>query len=95
MRSQILALLGKLRYNHYHANLTAEFPKDLVWWLHFFQEYNGISMINLAKWTSPAKVFLSDVCFAGYGGVCDEQYFHGMFLPFISEQNLDISSLEL
>ena len=27
--------------------------------------------------------------------VCDDQYFHGVFLSFISEQHLEISSLEL
>lgn len=93
--TRILALLGKLRHNHHHANLTAEFRKDLVWWLRFLREYNGISMINNAQWTSPDKVFLTDACLAGCGGVCDHQYFHGVFPPFISEQNLDISSLEL
>ena len=93
--ARILALLGKLRHNHHHANLTAEFRKDLVWWLRFLREYNGVSMINIAQWTSPDTVFSTDACLAGCGGVCDDQYFHGVFLPFISEQNLDISSLEL
>ena len=48
----------------------------------------GISMINNAQWTSPDKVFLTDACLAGCGGVCDDQYFHGVFPPFISEHNL-------
>ena len=39
----------------------------------------GISMINNAQWTSPDKVFLTDACLAGCGGVCDDQYFHGVF----------------
>ena len=52
-------------------------------------------MINIAKWTSPDAVFSTDACLAGCGGVYDDQYFHGVFPPFISEQNLDISSLEL
>ena len=93
--ARILALLGKLRHNHHHANLTAEFRKDLVWWRRFLREYNGVSMINIAKWTSPDAVFSTDACLAGCGGVCDDQYFYGVFLPFLSEQNLDISSLEL
>ena len=93
--ARILALLGKLRHNHHHANLTAEFRKDLVWWRRFLREYNGVSMINIAKWTSPDQVFSTDACLAGCGGVCDDQYFRGVFPPFISEQNLDISSLEL
>lgn len=93
--ARILALLGKLRHNHHHANLTAEFRKDLVWWRRFLREYNGVSMINIAQWTSPDEVFSTDACLAGCGGVCDGQYFHAVFPPFISAQTLDISSLEL
>ena len=33
--ARILALLGKLKHNHHHANLTSEFHKDLVWWRRF------------------------------------------------------------
>ena len=77
--TRILALLGKLRHNHHHANLTAEFRKDLVWWRRFLREYNGVSMINIAKWTSPDAVFSTDVCLGGCGGVCDDQYFHVFF----------------
>ena len=93
--ARILALLGKSRHNHHHANLTAEFRKDSVWWRRFLREYNVISMINIAKWTSPDAVFSADACLAGCGGVCGNQYFHRVFPPFISEQNLDISSLKL
>ena len=83
--ARILALLGKLRHNHHHANLTAELRKDLVWSCCFLREYNGVSMINIAKWTSPDPVFSTDASLAGCGGVCDDQYFHGVFPPFISE----------
>ena len=93
--ARILALLGKLRHNHHHANLTAEFRKDLGWWRRFLREYNGVSMINIAQWTSPDEVFSTDACLAGCGGVCDGQYFHAGFPPFISQQTLNISSLEL
>lgn len=54
-----------------------------------------MSRINIAKWTSPDTVFSTDACLAGCSGVCNDQYFHGVFPPFIYEQNLDISSLEL
>ena len=93
--ARILALLGKLKHNHHHANLTSEFRKDLVWWRLFLREYNGASMINITKWTSPDEVFSTDACLAGNGSVCNGQYFYGVFPSFISEQNLDISSLEL
>jgi len=59
------------------------------------REYNSISIINIAKWTSLDEVFSTDACLAGCSAVCDDQYFHGVFPTFISEQNLDISSLEL
>ena len=59
------------------------------------QEYNGVSMINIGQWASPEKMFSTDACLAGCGGVCDGQYFHAVFPPFISAQTLDISSLEL
>jgi len=52
-------------------------------------------MTNIAQWTSPDEVFSTDACLAGCGGVCDGQYFHVVFPPFISAQTLDISSLEL
>lgn len=44
---------------------------------------------------SPDEVFSTDACLAGCGGVCDDQYFHGVFPPFIFEQNLYIRSLEV
>ena len=83
--ARILALLGKLRHNHHHANLTAEFRKDLVWWRRFLREYNGVSMINIAKWTSPDQVLSTDACLAGCGGVCNDQYFHGSVLHSLIE----------
>jgi len=65
--------------------------QDLSWWRRFLREYNGVSMINIAKWTSPYEVFSTDACLAGCGGVCDDQYSNGVFPPFISDQNLHIS----
>ena len=93
--ARILALLGKLKHNHHHANLTAEFRKDLMWWRRLLREYNGVSMINTAQWTSPDEVFSTDACLTGCGGLFDVHYFHAVFPSFISEQTLDISSLEL
>ena len=93
--ARILALLGKLKHNHHHANLTAEFRKDLMWWRHFLREYNGQSMINTAQWTSLDEVFSTDECLTGCGGLFDVYYFHAVFPSFISEQTLDISLLEL
>ena len=46
---RILALPGKLRHNHHHATLTAEFRKDLVWWRRFLREYNGLTIVVALK----------------------------------------------
>jgi len=93
--ARILALLRNLRFSHHRANLTAEFRKDIAWWRRFLREYDGVSRISTAQWTSPGEVFTTDACLTGCGGVCNDQYFHAVFPPFVSEQNLAISSLEL
>ena len=96
--ARMLALLGKFQHNHHHTTLTAEFRKDLVWWRRFFREYNGVSMINIAKCTSPDEVFSTDACLAQLRAAAEcvmTSISMRFFPPFISEQNLDISSLEL
>ena len=52
------------------------------------REYDGVSTINIAKWTLRMKCFRP--CLAGCGGACDDQYFHGVSPPLIFEQNLYI-----
>ena len=47
--ARILALLGKMRHNYHHANLSAEFRKYLVWWRCLLWKYIGVSMINIVK----------------------------------------------
>lgn len=47
--ARILALLGKMRQNHHHANLSADFRKDLIWWRRLLWKYIGVSMINIVK----------------------------------------------
>ena len=58
----ILRLLRSMQFNHHHINLNAEFCKDIYWWCRFLREYNGVSMINTANWSSPGEVFSTNAC---------------------------------
>lgn len=93
--ARILRLLQSEQFNHHHINLNAEFRKDIYWWCRFLREYNGVSMINTANWSSPGEVFSTDACLRGCGGTSACQYFHAEFPEFILAQGLDIDCLKL
>ena len=57
---------------------------DLVWWKHFLQHYNGVSI-----------PIYSHACLGACGAVCFGEFFHAPFPPFIASQNLNINQLEL
>ena len=93
--SRILRLLRTVQFNHHHVNLTGDFRKDILWWCKFLREYNRVSMISTAAWSSPGELFTTDACLSGGGGICNDQYFHVDFPDVISAQSLDINCLEL
>ena len=93
--ARILRLLRSVQFNHHHINLNAEFCKDIYWWCRFLREYNGVSMINTANWSSPGEVFSTDTCLRGCGGTSARHYFHAEFPEFILAQGLAINCLEL
>ena len=75
--------------------IPAEVRKDLYWWNKFLPVFNGFSLIDHGSWCDPDIIFSSDSCLSGCGGVMGCRYFHSQFPPFITEQNLHISALEL
>ena len=87
---RILRLLRSVQFNHHHINSNAQFRKDSYWWCRFLREYNGVSMINTANWSSPGEVFSTDACLRGCGGTSARQYFHAEFPEFILAQGLNI-----
>lgn len=93
--ARILHLLRSVKSNQQHINLNTEFWKDILWWCRFLQEYNGVSMISTAHWSSPGEVFSTDACLTGCGGISASQYFHAEFPDFVLSQDLDINCLEL
>ena len=77
--TRILDTLRSLRRNHHRVKLSAEFRKDIRWWLRFINVYNGVSLIPTQLWSTPDSLFSTDACLTGCGGMSSEQYFHVEF----------------
>lgn len=67
-----------------YSYIPVEIKKDLQWWCAFLPVFNGVSMMAIEEWSYP-----------GLGGMFEDQLFHAIFPPFITEQNLHINCLEL
>ena len=92
--SRILALLRTLKQNGHCTRLTAEFRRDIAWWLRFMRTYNGVSMISSLVWTAPDAVFSTDACLSGCGGLTQSQYFHVEFPVDVLARFSEIHLLE-
>ena len=77
--TRILDTLRSLRRHHHRIKLSAEFRKDIHWWLRFISVYNGVSLIPTELWSEPDGVFSTDACLNGCGGMSTDQYFHTVF----------------
>lgn len=75
--------------------IPVDVQKDLLWWDKFLPLYNGISLIDYGEWSSPDKIFSTDCCLTGFGGLCEDEFFHGIFPEFILRKNLSITCLEM
>ena len=60
--TRILDTLRSLRRHHHRIKLSAEFRKDIHWWLRFISVYNGVSLIPTELWSEPDSVFSTDAC---------------------------------
>ena len=92
--SRILVLLRGLKYNNHKVRLTAEFRKDIQWWMNFIQIYNGVSMIKTMDWSKVDQIFSTDACLTGCGALCNNNFFHREFPDFVKQINLSIVHLE-
>ena len=79
--TRILDTLRSLRRNHHRVKLSAEFRKDIRWWMRFINVYNGVSLIPTQLWSAPDSIFSTDACLTRCGGMSSEQYFHVEFPP--------------
>ncbi|CAC5425563.1 unnamed protein product [Mytilus coruscus] len=75
--------------------IPVEVQKDLMWWQRFLSSCNGISMMCFEDWSSPDEIFSSDACLEGFGAITSNQYFHAVFPPDITKDQLHINCLEL
>ena len=92
--TRILDTLRSLRRNHHWAKLSAEFRKDIRWWMWFINVYNGVSLIPTQLWSAPDSIFSTDACLTGCGGMSSEQYFHVEFPPDVLHRYTAIHLLE-
>ena len=92
--TRILDTLRSLRRNHHRVKLSAEFRKDIRWWMRFINVYNGVSLIPTQLWSAPDSIFSTDACLTGCGGMSSEQYFHVEFPPEVLLQFTAIHLLE-
>ena len=97
--SRMLSLLRSMDNCTNHVFITEEFKKDIIWWLTYLPQFNGISMIPDTNFTAPDAVFSCDACITGCGGIRlvkdSVLYFHTEFPDFIQALKLHINALEL
>jgi len=74
--SRILNTLHSLHRNHHRITSSAEFRKDIRWWLRFLGVYNGVLLIPSQLWSTPDSIFSTDVCLTGCGRMSPSEYFH-------------------
>ena len=75
--------------------VSYELKLDLQWWLHFLDKYNGVSVIGTEFLESSEQLFSTDASLTGCGAICEGEYFHELFPPIITQQQLSITQLEL
>jgi len=73
--SRILLVLSKLRKQSHMFCVTAEFRKDIRWWLAFISHFNGVSIIPDLIWSEPDTCISTDACLSGGGGWSGSQFF--------------------
>ena len=83
------------RPRHQQYPVSDAIRGDLVWWNHFLQHYNGVSVILTNVTVSNPDLFACDACLDACGAVCFGEFFHAPFPPFIARHKLNINQLEL
>ena len=68
---------------------------DIIWWLYFLLNYNGVSVIPSDVIISNPELFATDTCLTACGAVCFRECFHREFPDFILTQDPHINELEL
>ena len=63
----------------YQYTVPLEARKDIARWARCIEDFNGVSLMWLAKEPEPDTIVQTDACPQGFGGICGNQYFRGRF----------------
>ena len=75
----IIATLGDT--GRFHVNKQVR--KDLLWWRHFLDKYNGASMMWLVQKTVVNELIATDACLVGAGGFSEGDYYKIKFPTWV------------
>ncbi|XP_021362404.1 uncharacterized protein LOC110456157 [Mizuhopecten yessoensis] len=76
--------------------LTKAAKADLVMWEEFLQDFNGSQFFLDEKWLFSDNIkFFTDSSSKGYGGIFQNQWFYGTWVPKIRQKGINIAILEL
>lgn len=63
--------------------------------MNFIAVYNGVSIISDIQWSDLDRVFATDACLTGCGGLCGYRVFHTIFPDWVRKQFTAIHQLKL
>ena len=76
-----------------HA-VQSEYKKDILWWVQFMEEFNGVRALPPVVWSEPDHHLATDASSHGAGGICMGEYFHAKF-PVDWQDSWHINELEM
>ena len=68
--------------------------RDVEWWRHLAEKFNGLAFILNENWEKPDVVFSSDACLQGCGALTNKYYFSSPFPAAVKNICTDINQLE-
>ena len=79
----MINLLSAFRRDDHPVRLNREFHLDLLWWLEFFQSWNGYSFLLSPRWAPIPNLHVSSDAAGsvGYGAILGRDWFMGRWSP--------------
>ena len=81
--SRLLEKLRTVGRPRHHISLSSDAKKDLLWFLKFMENYNGVSVIPESLWSQPDQIIACDACLDAIAGLCymDTIYYFKSQIP--------------
>lgn len=98
--SYLLKLMCSVKESYYHVHLTRDCKDDLMMWLQFLKNWNGVSLFHEPFITTAAdfSLFTDASSTKGFGGYFQGKWFSNPWpcdLPAVSDNSLSMAFLEL